>query len=289
MKTLKLTFFVLLFFSTVLKAQVAVNPSGSSPDPSALLDLSASDKGLLIPRLSTAERAGIIDPAKGLIVLDTTRMAFYYYDGMERWIQVATGSVNYDTISGQVVFDQNILFSDSVEIYDDLKVPVNALKIQGANNQPLWSAIGSVNGTLASFHFGPDVMQQLFFVVQVPHGYMPGSALYPHIHWMPATSDAGAVVWGLEYTWASIGSTFDNTVSVTGTGVVNNSEQNMHKMTHVGSGIDGTGETESSMLICRMYRDGGDAADTFPGDAVLLEVDFHYRVEKIGEEFSVGP
>lgn len=279
--------FLMTFLPGGIYAQVSINNAGSTPDPSAVLDLSSDSRGLLVPRMSTTDRIGISNPAKGLIVLDTTSMAFYYYDGVEQWIRIATGSVKYDTASNLVVFDQNIIFSDSVEIYDDLKVPVNSLKIQGANNQPLWANITSLTGNLAAYHFDPDQMQQLFFAVQIPHRYKPGTSLYPHIHWIPETSGSGNVVWGIEYTWTNIGSVFGSTSSISGTGAVATGEQNKHKMTNLTS-IDGTGKEESSMVICRMFRDAVNGSDTYPGNAILLEVDFHFRVNKLGEEFSAN-
>ncbi|MFY9310562.1 MAG: hypothetical protein WAQ28_16070 [Bacteroidia bacterium] len=49
------------------------------PDSSALLDLTSSNKGLLIPRIS--DTAAIPFPASGLLIYLTTANAFYYFDG----------------------------------------------------------------------------------------------------------------------------------------------------------------------------------------------------------------
>ena len=51
----------------------------SNPDPSALLDLNATDKGVLVPRLSTAQRIAIVNPANGLMVYDTNLDCFFYF------------------------------------------------------------------------------------------------------------------------------------------------------------------------------------------------------------------
>jgi hypothetical protein len=48
------------------------------------------------------------------------------------------------------------------------------------------------------------------------------------------------------------------------------------------TGIDGTGKTLSSMIICRLYRDVSDANDTYASDAFLLEIDFHYEIDTVG-------
>ena len=44
---------------------------GSTPNPSALLDLQSTSKGLLPPRMTTAQRDAIALPATGLIVYNT--------------------------------------------------------------------------------------------------------------------------------------------------------------------------------------------------------------------------
>jgi uncharacterized protein (TIGR02145 family) len=52
-------------------AQVSVSSSGTSPDPSAMLDVMSSDKGLLPPRMTSAERDAIASPASGLLIYNT--------------------------------------------------------------------------------------------------------------------------------------------------------------------------------------------------------------------------
>ncbi|GIV41740.1 MAG: hypothetical protein KatS3mg034_1050 [Vicingaceae bacterium] len=53
----------------------------SNPDPSAILHLdpSGKDKGILVPRLTSAQRMAISNPADGLLVYDITVGCFYYY------------------------------------------------------------------------------------------------------------------------------------------------------------------------------------------------------------------
>ncbi len=59
----------------------------ASPNAKAALDITASGKGLLIPRMDSATRVGITSPPTGLMVFQTgtaspkTRTGFYYYGG----------------------------------------------------------------------------------------------------------------------------------------------------------------------------------------------------------------
>jgi microcystin-dependent protein len=76
-------------------AQVGFN--NPAPDPTSILDLTANDKGLLIPRLTTAQREAIVlnaTPGRSLLVFDTTDGIFYFYDGGEwfalnEWVRKA--------------------------------------------------------------------------------------------------------------------------------------------------------------------------------------------------------
>lgn len=70
-----------LLFYGQLAAQIAVNNSGSLPDPSAGLDVNFTNKGFLPPRLTAAQILAIPDPAEGLIVFNTTEGKPAYFDG----------------------------------------------------------------------------------------------------------------------------------------------------------------------------------------------------------------
>ncbi|MBA4853198.1 hypothetical protein [Emticicia sp. BO119] len=63
------------------------------PDRSAILDLSSNTKGLLIPRMTLAQRGKIMNPANGLMVYQTDFLAgFYFFNGVE-WKSLAMNSI----------------------------------------------------------------------------------------------------------------------------------------------------------------------------------------------------
>ncbi len=62
-------------------AGVAINFDDSSPNATAVLDVKSTSKGLLIPRLTTAQRNGITTPATSLMVFDSDLGQFFYYTG----------------------------------------------------------------------------------------------------------------------------------------------------------------------------------------------------------------
>jgi len=90
------TQFLILLVSTMLSlpflkatAQngAAINTSGATADPSAILDVSSSNTGILIPRMTEANKLQILSPATGLMIyqIDGTS-GFWYYNG-SIWVQ----------------------------------------------------------------------------------------------------------------------------------------------------------------------------------------------------------
>jgi trimeric autotransporter adhesin len=68
-------FLTVVFVAAVAQMQAqsfAINTTGATAHNSAILDVTSSSKGVLVPRVSTAQRTAIVTPAKGLIVYDST-------------------------------------------------------------------------------------------------------------------------------------------------------------------------------------------------------------------------
>ncbi|MEM6317292.1 MAG: tail fiber domain-containing protein [Bacteroidota bacterium] len=93
----QLSFSLLCFFLplSVSFAQVGINPDNSSPEASAMLDVSSTDKGLLIPRMDSAARESIASPANGLMVFDNTTNSFWYYS--TAWTEIGKADLLADT------------------------------------------------------------------------------------------------------------------------------------------------------------------------------------------------
>lgn len=60
---------------------VAINNSNMPPNASSILDVSSEKRGMLIPRMASANRMSIPSPAKGLMVYDTTVSALFAFNG----------------------------------------------------------------------------------------------------------------------------------------------------------------------------------------------------------------
>lgn len=87
--------FFILFLSVSISAaaQVAINTDSSTPENSAMLDVKSTNRGLLIPRLTSAQRTAIATPANGLMVYDINTASFWYFNG-SAWQEIGAGAQN---------------------------------------------------------------------------------------------------------------------------------------------------------------------------------------------------
>ncbi|MGB3947228.1 MAG: hypothetical protein WBM13_04545, partial [Bacteroidia bacterium] len=66
-----------------------------SPEPSALLELSSNNQGILIPRI--ADTNDVVNPATGLLIYLSTNNTFYYFNGAY-WKALLGGTGMYGNI-----------------------------------------------------------------------------------------------------------------------------------------------------------------------------------------------
>jgi len=162
-------------------------------------------------------------------------------------------------------------------VWDDLRAPVTSI------NPPGGVSVPTFNTTYVSRDFASGSTEVLFIVMQLPHKYKEGTSLYPHVHWMPSSTNTGNVLWRMEYAWVSNGSVqpsftqHDLTVAANGVAY----KQHIDSWT----AISKADSKISDLITIKLYRMG--ASDTFTGDAMLKEFDIHYQVNTIGsrEEF----
>lgn len=71
---------ILIVTANISFAQNGIGMGTASPDASAALDISSSNKGALMPRMTAAQRTAIANPAKGLLIYQTTAPEGFYYN-----------------------------------------------------------------------------------------------------------------------------------------------------------------------------------------------------------------
>lgn len=89
--------FILIFIlqaNNAYSQSLSVNTDGSAADPSAILDVKSTSKGMLIPRVTLAQKNAITLPANGLMVYQTdNNPGFYFYNGTA-WKSLDASSTN---------------------------------------------------------------------------------------------------------------------------------------------------------------------------------------------------
>lgn len=82
--------FVFLGFSPLcVKAQnVGINNTGATANSSAILDVSSTSKGQLLPRMTTAQRDAIASPATGLIIYNTDNDCIQFW-AQNMWTSIS--------------------------------------------------------------------------------------------------------------------------------------------------------------------------------------------------------
>lgn len=166
MKTLlpKLAGIILLlasvaFLPGIVLAQgvVVTEETGEISDPheSSVFEIRSTDKGLLIPSMTSVQREGIVNPANGLLVFDIDENQFFYYDtsangGLGSWVkaigpQGPDGYLEPGTALGntpywdgtQWVLSSNNLFHDGTNVGIGSVIPESKLHIQGSGTLPI--------------------------------------------------------------------------------------------------------------------------------------------------------
>lgn len=105
-KQLLILFFYIFTSGNIFSQGFAINTSGASAHTSAMLDVTSTSQGVLVPRMTSVQKTSIASPATGLIVYDTDLNQFYYYNG-SAWTAIAYGSNanNYWTLSAGNIYN----------------------------------------------------------------------------------------------------------------------------------------------------------------------------------------
>ncbi|MEO7310872.1 MAG: tail fiber domain-containing protein [Chitinophagaceae bacterium] len=125
----------LLFILFVMQGSIRLQAQNvgigtSSPSASAMLEISSSSKGLLLPRV--ADTSAVSSPAKGLVIYNNANNKLWYYDG-SRWQQAVASGGGMDSIWYQL--KDSIAYTTkkyvSINTDPDLIEPQTNLQVTG--------------------------------------------------------------------------------------------------------------------------------------------------------------
>jgi hypothetical protein len=136
----------------------------TTPAASALLDLTSTSKGMLIPRMTAAQKTAIATPSTGLLIFQTDAPAgFYYYTG-SNWLNISNlGTTNryipYSTNTNFYAGGQSLAGAASGTYIDisnsDLviDVPSGFTSNRVVIKWDTWGDVGTTNNAHGSFRY----------------------------------------------------------------------------------------------------------------------------------------
>jgi len=174
-------------------------------------------------------------------------------------------------VAGSSLVDDIQIASTTIPRWDDLFFPLSQSKL-GANLKPDFDFTN--NGLLFPRN---DTSEYVLFTVQMPHSWLVGSAIYPHLHYIQNANTQP--VFTLQYRWTNIGAVESGTwTTITlNTNTQTYTSGNLHQVLK-GTSIDGTGKTISSILDIKLYRND----NVYVGDLLAKQFDIHYQVDSFG-------
>jgi len=198
-----------------------------------------------------------------------------------------SSSLNTEEVTDQVIksnFETTKQLIKHAPGWRDMFGSFTNAKITGTN-EPTWTKVvddGAGSTGVYAYAFSPTVLNELWVMFQVDHDFAIGTAFYPHIHWLPDNVDTGVVRWGIEWSAAQshsqdvFGNTFTIFIEETASGVIN-----QHMLAEVADpGITVPGAEPGMIILARVFRDATHANDTFTGNAIGLNLDAHFQVDR---------
>jgi len=177
--------------------------------------------------------------------------------------------------------DGTLVFHGEATVWEDLRVPLERVKTAGANVPVFKKFKDNGAGSAGVFAYDFDDGDEIWLSVQMSHSWKEGTTIYPHIHLASTTNGTGKETkLTLEYVWKNENETFGNTTIINRDVALDTAYKNLLYDIPSG-GIDGTGQTISSIMTCRIARNAADA-NNFAGDIFFLEFDIHYEVNTLG-------
>ncbi len=146
-----LLLFYLICFTKNSFAQLGINADNSAPASNAMLDVSSTTKGLLMPRMTTAQR-NAISATSGLTVYDTDIQGYFYHNGTS-WQHLLT-TANVANTTPWLTAGNHIYNSNTANVGIGLVNPTRGkLEVAGV------SGIGATNALFGSGANGISLQQ----------------------------------------------------------------------------------------------------------------------------------
>jgi hypothetical protein len=199
---------ILFFFIISVQIYAQTGIGTTTPDASAKLDVSSTNKGFLPPRIALTalnSASPVTSPASGLLIFNTVsigtspnqvRPGYYYWDGVNStWVRLEDKPDNFGnhTATGNVLLNGNYLSNDggnegiridnSGNVGIGTSTPAVALDVTGAVNANTLSLYNSTIGTPSLVLRNGDAAASYSDIAQIKMGWSgsaAGKSQYAH-------------------------------------------------------------------------------------------------------------
>ncbi|MEL6986951.1 MAG: FG-GAP repeat protein, partial [Bacteroidota bacterium] len=160
-----------------------VGIGNTSPDPSAKLEVKSTTQGMLVPRMTSAERNAITNPAPGLLLYDTEVRTLFIFEG-QKWVPLAFAFDNKDfpaterTIDTTTSLGYRVAISDIGIASSTDNGKVFFFKSDEGNYTEVEEVISSSSDPVAA-KFGQDIaLSDDYLIVGAPGGNSDSGRVY---------------------------------------------------------------------------------------------------------------
>jgi hypothetical protein len=194
-----------------------------------------------------------------------------------------------DFVNGKMVVNTPILVQGDLDldcgsqktlnlintVWDDIIILPNNMR--GGTTPPSWATVFKDGVYQMCFVNGQS--DEVYGSFELPHDYKEGTALYPHLHWSPSSTDTGNCVFTVVYSIAIVNGVFGTTSTALSFTQAGAGVALTNQLIDSSAVIAGTGRKIGDIIVFRLARPTGDA---FTGDAFLHSFGVHYEIDTMG-------
>ena len=195
----------------------------------------------------------------------------YVEDANYIWVLPYRPSLQWDTSQHEL-------------IWKDLKSQLSMSRATGPN-APDWAQILATG--IYHFHFDATVNEELQTEFHIDHDYALGTDIFPHIHWLPTTTNAGTVRWLIDIWYAKgHGQEAFALTQAADESLVVEQAASATAYDHLIAEAQATAITSrlepDGCMFVKITRDAAHANDTYPDDVIAFQCDLHYQADRSG-------
>lgn len=189
----------------------------------------------------------------------------------------------FGSATNYAVIDQDLGYraKGNTTTWNDLRIEPTARTGAGIGTAPSFAAT-PWDSLLFGYDFANSGGEYLYFNVQMPHAWLEGSDVYPHVHFAPHTTGTGQVDFVIRCSWATpMTGTFTTGTEYTDSYNITSNSQYKHLIASNATPQSMAGMALSAAAACRITRS---STDTYAGDVSVLYIDIHHEIDSMGSD-----